>query len=68
MLAAQRYGGTPGDPATEETFLDYRPVQGMQVAHVVRVRVEGQPPFERTIRSIDFNVPVDPALFVKPKA
>jgi predicted Zn-dependent peptidase len=68
LLAAQRYGGTPGDPPTEETFLDYRPVQGMQVAHTVRVRVEGQPPFERTIRSIDFNVPVDPALFVKPKA
>ena len=68
LLAAQRYGGTPGDPATEETFLDYRPVQGMQVAHTVRVRVQGQPPFERTIRSIDFNVPVDPALFMKPKA
>jgi len=68
LLAAQRYGGTPGDPATEETFLDYRPVQGMQVAHTVRVRVQGQPPFERTIRSIDFNVPIDPALFMKPKA
>jgi len=67
LLAAQRYGGTPGDPTTEETFLDYRPVQGMQVAHIVRVRVEGQPPFERTIRAIDFNVPVDPGLFVKPK-
>jgi len=68
LLAAQRYGGTPGDPATEETFFDYRPVQGLQVAYRVRVRVAGQPPFERTIRSIDFNVPVDAALFVKPKA
>jgi zinc protease len=68
LLAAQRYGGTPGDPATEETYFDYRPVQGMQVAYRVRVRVAGQPPFERTIRSIGFNVPIDANLFVKPKA
>ncbi|MEO6213256.1 MAG: hypothetical protein ABIP65_06480, partial [Vicinamibacterales bacterium] len=67
LLAAQRYGGTPGDPATEEAFFDYRAVQGMQVAFRVRVRVEGQPPFERMIRAIDFNVPVDAALFAKPK-
>ncbi|MBA3296395.1 MAG: hypothetical protein H0U19_05625 [Acidobacteria bacterium] len=67
LLAAQRYGGTPGNPATEETFFDYRDIQGLKVAFRVRVRVEGQPPFVRMIRSIDFNVPVDAALFVKPK-
>jgi zinc protease len=66
LPAAQRYGGTPGDPATEETFLDYREVQGIKVPFRVRSRVEGQPPMERTLRSIDFNVPIDAALFVKP--
>ena len=67
LLVSQRYGGTAGNPATVETFLDYREVQGIQVAHRIRVRVEGQPPIERLNQSIDFNVPVDPALFNKPK-
>jgi zinc protease len=66
LLVAQRYGGGPGDPATEETFSDYRDVQGMKVAFRIRVRIEGQPPIERLTQTIDFNVPVDPTLFVKP--
>jgi hypothetical protein len=64
---SQRYGGSAGNPATVETFLDYREVQGIQVAHRIRVRVDGQPPIERLNQSIDFNVPIDPALFDKPK-
>ena len=67
LLVSQRYGGSAGDPATVETFLDYREVQGIQVAHRIRVRVDGQPPIERLNQSIDFNVPIDPALFNKPK-
>jgi hypothetical protein len=66
LLVAQRYGGGPGDPATEETFSDYRDVQGMKVAFRIRVHVEGQPPIERLTQTIDFNVPVEPSLFVKP--
>ena len=66
LLVAQRYGGAQGDPATEETFSDYRDVQGMKVAFRIRVRVEGQPPIERITQTMDFNVPVDPSLFVKP--
>ncbi len=66
LLLSQRYGGSPGNPATEETFLDYRDVQGMKVAFRIRVRVEGQPPIERVTQTIDFNVPVDPSLFSKP--
>ena len=68
LLISQRYGGAAGDPATEETFYDYRDVQGMQVAFRIRVRVEGQPPIERVTQTIDFNVPVDPSLFTKPAA
>ena len=66
LLVAQRYGGGQGDPATEETFSDYRDVQGIRVAFRIRVRVEGQPPIERITQTMDFNVPVDPSLFVKP--
>jgi zinc protease len=66
LLLSQRYGGGPGDPATEESFFDYRDVQGMQVAFRIRVRVEGQPPIERVTQTIDFNVPVDASLFTKP--
>jgi hypothetical protein len=66
LLLSQRYGGAPGDPATEETFLDYRDVHGMKVAFRIRVRIDGQPPIERVTQTMDFNVPVDPALFTKP--
>ena len=68
LLVSQRYGGGAGNPLTVETFLDYREVQGLKVPHRIRVRVEGQPPIERVTQSVDFNVPVDPSLFHKPKA
>jgi zinc protease len=67
LLLSQRYGGSPGNPATEEVFLDYRDVQGIKVAHRIKVRVEGQPPIERINQTIDFNTPVDAALFQRPK-
>lgn len=68
LLVSQRYGGSPGNPATVETFLDYRDVQGLQVPYRIRLRVEGQPPIERVNQAVDFNVTVDPALFVKPRS
>ena len=67
LLVSQRYGGSAGNPLTVETFSDYRDVQGLKVAHRIRVRVEGQPPIERVNQSIDFNVAVEPSLFHKPK-
>ena len=67
LLLAQRYGGSAGDPATEETFYDYRDVQGMKVAFRINVRVEGQPPIERVTQTIDFNVPVPATLFARPR-
>jgi hypothetical protein len=68
LLVSQRYGGTPGNPTTVESFLDYRNVQGLQVPYRIRVRVEGQPPIERVNQAVDFNVTVDPTLFVKPRS
>ena len=67
LLVSQRYGGSPGNPRTVETFSDYRDVQGLKVAHRMRVQVEGQPPIERTNHTVDFNVAVAPSLFQKPK-
>ena len=66
LLAYQRYGGADGEPTTEETFADYRPVQGLQVAHHASVRREGQPPIERVVRTFELNVPLDPGFFKKP--
>ncbi len=66
LLAYQRYGGTDGEPTTEETFSDYRPVQGLQVAHHASVRREGQPPIQRVVRTFELNVPLDPGFFKKP--
>ena len=68
LLLLTRYGGTAGNPATEETFLDYRDVQGIKVANRIKVRVEGQPPIERVNQTIDFNTPIDAALFQRPKS
>ena len=66
LLAYQRYGGGEGEPTTEETFSDYREVQGLQVAHRASVRREGQPPVQRIVRTFEYNVPLDPDLFKKP--
>ncbi len=44
LLAYQRYGGVNGEPTTEETFTDYRPVQGLQVAYHASVRARGSTP------------------------
>lgn len=66
LLAYQRYGGVDGEPTTEETFTDYRPVQGLQVAHQASVRREGQLPLKRIVRTFELNVPIEAAFFKKP--
>jgi predicted Zn-dependent peptidase len=66
LLVHQRYGGDAGEPATEERFSDYRPVQGLQVAHRATVRRESSPPFDRVVRTFEINVPIEPSFFKKP--
>lgn len=66
LLVQQRYGGEAGEPATEEHFTDYRPVQGLQVAHRATHKREKNPPFERIVRSFEINVPIEPSFFKKP--
>jgi hypothetical protein len=67
LLATQRYDVT-GPPAEsmEETYSDYRAVDGVQVAFKAVIRRNGAPFLERTVQTIEFNVPLDPGLFAKP--
>ncbi|HJR59792.1 MAG TPA: pitrilysin family protein [Vicinamibacterales bacterium] len=66
LLASQRYGGDGGDLATEETFSDYRSVQGLQVAWRATLRREKNPPFQRLVRTFEINVPLEASFFKKP--
>lgn len=68
VKAQYRVAGSGGADAVtaEESYGDYRDVEGLQVAFSTAVRREGAPVVERTLRSCEINVPLDPALFVKP--
>ena len=50
----------------EESFSEYRDVQGLQVAFSVEVRHQTLPSLTRVIRQFEYNVPLDPALFARP--
>ena len=50
----------------EERYSDYRAVDGLQVAFKAEVLRNGTPLIERVLRSIEFNLPLDPSLFTKP--
>jgi zinc protease len=51
---------------SEESYSDYRNVQGLNVAFATEVRREGAPALSRTLRSYEINVPLDSTLFTKP--
>ena len=56
----------PAPEPTEEEFSDYRNVDGIQVPFTTVVRRSGQQVLRRVVKSVEFNVPLDPALFTKP--
>ena len=67
IKARYRVPGTAGEDVTaEETYSDYRDVQGLKVAFATSVRREGAPPLARSVRTCEVNVPLDATLFVKP--
>ena len=70
LLARVRYrvGGSPagGEVNVEELYSDYRDIKGLKVAFRTEVRREGAPAVNRTVRTVEFNLPVDSALFSKP--
>ena len=50
----------------EEFYSDYRAVDGLQVPFKAEVRRNNVPLLERVLRTIEFNVPLEAALFTKP--
>jgi hypothetical protein len=55
----------PGRPLVQETFSDYRPVDGVQLSFQ-SVRSVGTLSVERRASDIQINKPIDPALFKRP--
>jgi hypothetical protein len=68
LLARAKYrlSNPPGDIAVEEIYSDYRDVKGLKVAFATDVRRDGAPAVHRILRTFEFNIPVDSALFTKP--
>jgi zinc protease len=69
LILAQRYEmpmGSGTSSLMEETFSDYRNIDGLQVAFSAVVRRGGTPFLARRVRTFQYNVPIDPALFTRP--
>jgi zinc protease len=69
LIARQTYvAGAAGEPLVEESFEDYRNVEGVQIAFMARVRIGGRPMLERRVTAITFNPPFVPSLFQRPSS
>jgi zinc protease len=55
----------PGRPIVEEQFSDYRVVDGVQIPFTAS-RKAGPVTIERKVTDVQFNTPIDPALFKRP--
>ena len=68
LITRQRYAIPAGADAApmEEAYSDYRTVDGLQIAYKAIVRRYGEPFLERIVRTFEYNVPLDAALFTKP--
>jgi hypothetical protein len=68
LILRQRYlmPAASGASTMEEIFTDYRPVDGVQVAHRAEVRRDGSPVLDRVVRSVQINVAIPPSHFTKP--
>jgi zinc protease len=65
LVVAERYEASPG-MLIEEQYSDYRAIDGLHVAFSAVVRRDGQPFLNRRVRSFEYNIPLDPALFIQP--
>jgi len=54
-------GAAPSE--TEEVFSDFRDVGGIKVPFSAVIRVNGLVTLKRTVHKVEYNVPLDPALF-----
>jgi zinc protease len=65
LIERSRYLEAAG--RSEELFDDYRDVAGIQVPFHTIVHRAGATPIERDVKTIHYNVPIPPGLFVKPR-
>ena len=65
LISYMRYA-LPDKTSAEEAFTDYRNINGLQVAFNAEVRRPGLAPVVRTVKTFEYNVELDPALFTKP--
>jgi hypothetical protein len=67
LIAKQSYVvNAPGQPLIEESFSDYRPVDGVQIAWVATVSRGQQVTLTRKLTDIKINAPIDAGLFKRP--
>jgi zinc protease len=67
LVTKQTYvAGGMGQPLVEESFSDYRAVDGLQINFAASVRVGGEPALERTVIDVKVGGALDPALFRRP--
>jgi hypothetical protein len=66
LIERARYDAAPGEGRSEETYSDYRNVNGVQVPFHTVVRRAGLSPLERDVKTVRFNVPLPAGLFTKP--
>jgi len=64
LIEKARYMEAQG--RSEESYSDYRNVNGIQVPFHTVVRRAGAPAIERDVKTIHYNVPLPPGLFVRP--
>jgi zinc protease len=65
LIEKARYVADP-DGRSEESYSDYRNVNGVQVPFHTVVRRAGLTPLERDMKTVRFNVPLPAGLFTKP--
>jgi zinc protease len=66
LILREMYAAPGSEGQIEESYADYRDVQGLQVAFAVTVRHPDLPPVTRVIREFEYNVPLEPSLFARP--
>ena len=68
LIRKQSYrADAPGRPLVEESFSDYRPVDGIQIAFRAS-RKSGPLAVERRVTDVKINTAVEPALFNRPSS
>lgn len=66
LILREMYAAPGAEGRIEESYADYRDVQGLQVAFAVTVRHPELPPVTRVIREFEYNVRLEPSLFARP--